>query len=60
MVCLPKPFLLDQLLVVLTVELYINTELWSVTCSDAKLVLPDRILIFSDSAKVCVHRLSRV
>ena len=34
MVCLPKAFLLDQLLVVLTVELYNNTELWSVTCSD--------------------------
>ena len=49
MVCLPKPFLLDQLLVVLTVELYNNMELWSVTCSDAKWVLPDRILIFSDS-----------
>ena len=46
MVCLPKPFLLDH---VLTVELYNNTELWSVTCSDGEWVLADRVLIFSDS-----------
>ena len=33
MVCLPKAST-RSVLVVLTVELYNNTELWSVTCSD--------------------------